>query len=141
MQIKRTWLAAVVAAGLLAGCSKKEEAATEQAPATPAAEGDAPAVPAPRAAAKAAEEAPNPANDKLPGASGVRNDLSKKNWMGALEGLFALKQMAATAGGDTWVEWRSLGGEVGGALQEASATDAEAAKALRVYAQAMYGSQ
>ncbi|MEW6158425.1 MAG: hypothetical protein AB1813_13410 [Verrucomicrobiota bacterium] len=122
-------LSAVV---LLLGACKKKEA--EEAPA--AAE-EAPATEPGAAAPQAQPQAEQPAQEKLAGASSVRQDLKSKNYSRAVERLLLLRSNALSD--EQWIEYRELNAEVGQVLAAAAATDQNAAAALRAYRVAMFG--
>jgi|SRR5437667_8640673 len=107
--------------GVVAGC-KKQRQAQETAPAT---------------AASSQPVTPSKPTEKLRGASVVRDDLKKKDYARAVEGLLVLRGSAVNE--EQRIEYRELSSEVVQALAAAAPTDPNAAKALTAYNVAMYG--
>ena len=67
----------------------------------------------------------------------VRDDLKKKDYARAVEGVLVLRTFAVNE--EQWMEYRELSSEVAQALVAAAKTDPNAAKALAAYNVAVYG--
>ena len=115
-----------------AGCKKQRQPKETE----PSAAGEAPA-PERRAAASSQPGTPVSPAEKLRGASLVRDDLKKKDYARAVEGLLVLRPFAVNQ--EQWTEYRELSSEVAQALAAAAPTDPSAAKALAAYTASMYG--
>ena len=115
------------------GCKKQKPA--EAAPPSAAADAATPETPAtvpPQPATPVKQQ-----GEKLRGASVVRDDLKKKDYSRAVEGLLVLRGFAVNE--EQWIEYRELSGEVGRVLAAAAPTEPNAAVALGAYRVAMYG--
>ena len=119
--------------GVMAGC-KKQQRAKDAAPSTT---GEAPPAEIPPAASSSQPLTPTRLVEKLRGASIVRDDLKKKDYARAVEGLLALRAYAVSQ--EHRMEHRELSSEVVQALAAAAPTDPNAAKALTAYNVTMYG--
>lgn len=116
------------------GCGKKEAEATAEAP-TPTAE--EPAAAAPATTKPAAAAATPAAAENLPGENEIRAALDRKDYMGSLDRLIALRGVAQAGG--KWFEYRQLAADIGERLVEAAQKDPNAVPALNGYRQYMAG--
>jgi len=115
-------------------CCKKQQQRTEE-PA-PSVAGD-PATPASPATVSKRPETQVVPTEKLRGASVVRDDLKKKDYSRAVEGLLVLR--GSVVKDEQWLEYRELSSEVSQALVAAAPKDPSAAKALAAYNMTLYG--
>src|SRR2546426_973687 len=113
--------------GIMAGCKKQQRAKD----AVPSTTGEAPPPETPPAASSSQPVTPTRPVEKLRGASVVRDDLKRKDYARAVEGLLALRAYAVNQ--EQWLEFRELSSEVAQALAAAAPTDPNAAKARAAY--------
>jgi hypothetical protein len=118
--------------GFVIGCKKQQR--TDETP--PSVAGDAAPPESPTTLSKRSETQVKP-TEKLRGASVVRDDLKRKDYARAVEGVVVLRAFAVND--EQWLEYRELSSEVAQALVAAAPTDPNAAKALAAYNLAMYG--
>lgn len=119
---------------LFVGCAKKQEAETTAEAPVPTVEEPAAAAPATTKPAAAATPA---APENLPGENEIRAALDRKDYMGSLDRLIALRGVAQAGG--KWFEYRQLAADVGERLVEAAQKDPNAVPALNGYRQYMAG--